>query len=727
MKFFQNLKLSQKFLLLIVLLLIGFGVIGLVYNSVLDTEQVALTRAEQVNKLGGLVDKIEINVLNARGFEKDFQLSNKLEFLEQFDKTMTTARQDVETLGTFLKEGEEKNLLTQLQAVLESYQTNFYTLAEDTVAVGLDDTSGVQGEVDDAASELEEALQQAGQPGLSVSLLTMRRHEKNFISHGTDEYLEQMASESAAFTRALKAAELDAALQAEIQDLLTAYEERFQELVDSVNQKNQQINTVNATIAEMSPTLDAMLEVRDQRRAENTNIAESERTANTALFLATLAIGAGVISLLVFLLSRGISQSITRPIEHLHSVVNQIAEGDFDVRAKLDTEDELGQLGSALDNLLDERVARLQEAERENALLNDSVIGLLEGVAKLSRRDLTVKVPVTEDVTGPVGDAINLLVGETAAVLEGVRKVSNQVAASSKAVKSHSDIVVTVAKNERETVDATAEELVNAAKTMNQINQLAQSSNETADKAIKATLAALETVTNTVNGIDDIRETIRETEKRTKRLGERTQEITGTVNLINNIAERTHILALNASMHAASAGEAGRGFAVVADEVQRLAENAREATSQISSLVGNIQMETSDTLSAMNKAISQVVEGTRMAQQAGTQMQETQQSTADLVQSVQHIAKSSREQADITNNLLERATEIQKSTQQTRKSLEDQSKQTQQLMNFSKQLLGAVGVFKLPSQKEASPVKEATPLKEAATVVEVPPVAEASN
>jgi twitching motility protein PilJ len=727
MKFFQNLKLSQKFLLLIIVLLIGFSVIGLVYNSVLDTEKVALTRAEQVNKLGGLVDKVEINVLNARGFEKDFQLSNKLEFLERFDKTMTTARQDVEELGTLLKEGEELTLLNQLQNVLESYQTNFYTLAEDTVAVGLDDTSGAQGEVDDAASELEDSLQRADQPNLSVSLLTMRRHEKNFITHGSDEYLELMTGENANFSRTLHESNLDGALQAEIQDLLTAYKERFQELVEAVTEKNQQIQTVNATIAEMGPTLDAMLEVRDQRRAENINIAENERRGNTALFLATLAIGAGVISLLVFLLSRGITQSITRPIEHLQSVVNQIAEGDFSVRAKLDTEDELGNLGNALDNLLDERVARLQEAERENELLNESVIGLLQGVAQLSRRDLTVKVPVTEDVTGPVGDAINLLVGETATVLEGVRKVSNQVAASSKAVKSHSDIVVTVAKNERETVDATASELTNAANTMNQINQLAQTSNEAADKAIKATLAALETVTNTINSIDDIRETIRETEKRTKRLGERTQEITGTVNLINNIAERTHILALNASMHAASAGEAGPAFAVVADEVQRLAENAREATSQISSLVGNIQMETGDTLSAMNKAISQVVEGTRMAQQAGEQMQQTQQSTADLVQSVQHIAKNSREQTDITNSLLERATQIQKSTQQTRKSLEDQSKQTQQLLGFSKQLLAAVGVFKLPSLKEEVALKEVTPVKDTAPVVEVTQVVEASK
>jgi methyl-accepting chemotaxis protein len=168
------------------------------------------------------------------------------------------------------------------------------------------------------------------------------------------------------------------------------------------------------------------------------------------------------------------------------------------------------------------------------------------------------------------------------------------------------------------------------------------------------------------------------------------------VNLINSIAERTHILALNASMHAASAGEAGRGFAVVANEVQRLAENAREATSKIAALVNNIQVETSDTVVTMNEAINQVVRGTELAQQAGVQMRDTRKTTAELVTLVQRIAASSENQAQMTQQLRERAVEIQKSTQHTHEQLQDQVAQTEKLVDYSEGLLESVSVFTLP-------------------------------
>jgi twitching motility protein PilJ len=214
--------------------------------------------------------------------------------------------------------------------------------------------------------------------------------------------------------------------------------------------------------------------------------------------------------------------------------------------------------------------------------------------------------------------------------------------------------------------------------------------------AIETTDKAQETVLGTVEGITSIRDTIRETGKRIKRLGERSQEIGGVVNLINSIAERTHILALNASMHAASAGEAGRGFAVVANEVQRLAENAREATSKIAALVNNIQVETSDTVATMNEAISQVVRGTELAQQAGAQMRDTRETTAELVTLVQRIAASSEDQAQMTQQLRERAVEIQKSTQHTHEQLQDQVTQTEKLVDYSEGLLESVSVFTLP-------------------------------
>ncbi|MBI3776456.1 MAG: methyl-accepting chemotaxis protein, partial [Gammaproteobacteria bacterium] len=174
------------------------------------------------------------------------------------------------------------------------------------------------------------------------------------------------------------------------------------------------------------------------------------------------------------------------------------------------------------------------------------------------------------------------------------------------------------------------------------------------------------------------------------------QEITRAVNLINTIAERTHILALNASMHAASAGEAGRGFAVVADEVQRLAENARDATAQISTLVSNIQLETADTVATMNTVITQVVEGTRLAEQAGVHMRTNRDSTEVLVSSVRKIVSSSAQQTQISGELQVRARQIQDSTKQTRDQLQEQTQHTKRLVQYAKSLLTAVQVFKLP-------------------------------
>lgn len=232
------------------------------------------------------------------------------------------------------------------------------------------------------------------------------------------------------------------------------------------------------------------------------------------------------------------------------------------------------------------------------------------------------------------------------------------------------------------------------------IADLAKSCNQEAENAIKTTNTAMETVNRSSDGMNTIRETIHKAEKRIKRLGERSQEISRAVNLINSISERTHILALNASMHAASAGEAGRGFAVVADEVQRLAENARDATSQISTLVSNIQVETVDTVDTMNNVITQVVEGSQLAEKAGKEMRLTQNSTQDLVASVRQIASSSADQVIITKKLQKNADEILDSTKKTSEQLQKQTVQTKRLVDYAKGLLKAVQVFKLPGVAE---------------------------
>lgn len=347
---------------------------------------------------------------------------------------------------------------------------------------------------------------------------------------------------------------------------------------------------------------------------------------------------------------------------------------------------------------LEQSAAAKKLAEDENEALNDSVIMILQAVQQLSERDLTVKAPVTEDVIGTVSDSINALASETARVLYGVTGIADQVAQVSTKVKEQAGLVAQTAQEERAGVQMMVESLLDATQTMNRVAALAEQSNQSADQATQMTDNALHTVNDTVKGMESIRETIAETEKRIKRLGERSQEISGIVNLINTISERTHVLALNASMQAAVAGEAGRGFAVVAEEVQRLAESSRNATQQIATLVGNIQLETNETINTVNQTIGQVVQGSEQAQKAGEQMRRTQEVTAQLVAQVYDIAQASEQQKSMSANLLEAVQRIGETTEQTAVQIEAQNKEADTLQQAAASLLESVHVFKLPPQ-----------------------------
>ncbi len=419
---------------------------------------------------------------------------------------------------------------------------------------------------------------------------------------------------------------------------------------------------------------------------------------NIVLWSAGMGVGLLLLGLWV---AYSLLRSVTNPITKMQDTVTAIANGDYSARSDLGGDDEFGQLSRAFDNLLDDRVARLADAERENEDLNNSVVQLLQAVAQLSNKDLTAKAPVTANVIGTVSDSINLLAHETGRVLSEVTSIAAQVKLSTERVKRQAESVNATAAAERSDVERASENLANANKVMTQVAELAAASNRAAEQATSHTVTALGAVNETVKGMEGIRESIAEAEKRIKRLGERSQEITGIVNLINTIAERTHVLALNASMQAAAAGDAGRGFAVVAEEVQRLAESSRQATQQIAQLVNNIQIETSDTINTVNKTISQVVTGSELASKSGQQMRETQQSTASLVELVKRITSSAQVQMKITTELRNRVHQIGASTEKTAAEILLQSEATTDLSKSADRLVESVRVFKLPSNRAA--------------------------
>ena len=485
-----------------------------------------------------------------------------------------------------------------------------------------------------------------------------------------------------------------------LSELVASYRERRRELAklisagqtEEATQWRQQYTTPlgEATVKAISELITLTQRKDAERRA--TQDEATQAAQYLAMGIGTLALVVGAVA------STLVLRSLTQPIKRLLAVLAQLNEGDYTARVKLATEDELGMVGYALDHLLDDRLESVAKQAKENERLNDSIIGLLQTVVQLSNKDLTARAPVTEDVVGTVSSSVNQLSHETGQALGEVQQIANSVRQTSEHVVAQATQVDATARAERQALKEMSDRLAETIGQLGEVAMLSESSSQAASQAAAANDAAMRTVDATVRGMDTLRESISEMDKRFKRLGERSQEISSAVGLINTISERTHVLAMNASMQAATAGEAGRGFAVVAEEVQRLSENARQATAQISQLVHNIQSETNDTVFTMNRLIELVVKQSERAQDAGTQMTQTRETTSALVGLVKQIATFSQQQSELTLQLRRSVEQLNDGAVSTSKAIALQNDSTSTLLTFARRLTETVGQFKLSAQ-----------------------------
>lgn len=689
----DDIKLSIKLSGLLVALVLGYIAIGYAYYEVIATENELLAIDEKIISFESGIREVELDLQAAKQYESQFYNKKYPIYLSKFDTHIISASQNMVNLIKKV-EGEKElgKTTTQLGEYFEEYRNKFIAAAEAMLEIGLDENSGLQGQALNAIHNVETVIKSTAADKLMVSLLQIRRHEKDYFARTDEKYINLANKEIKNFKYLLAKTKLKKSTKAGVQKNIATYQKTLNNIFKEKSKYIYSTKLISATVKKIEPLFNKLITVSSNIVSKTKAEAKAKNKKITAFFVSTL-----LITFILFASSLlFISRSIIRAMKRMQNVVVRVNNGDLEARTELKRKDELGDLASAFDKLLDERLSMLSESEKQTEILNESVISLIRSVSSLAKdKDLGVKIPVSEDITGAISDSLNLLSNEISNTLQTVKQTSNQVASVSSMVKDQSDHVIDVANLERKEVEETAVLLTEAVDSMNIIASSAENANQKASSTIENTQQALETVMQSVDGINSIRSTIGETEKRIKRLGERSQEITGIVNLINSIAERTHILALNASMHAASAGEAGRGFAVVADEVQRLAENAREATSEISTLVNNIRVETADTVTTMNTAITQVAEGTRLAELASRNMKQTQQATSDLVESVKEIAERSINQVNSSNKVLEKARQIQNSTEQTGKELLEQTRNTDRLVQFSADLVTSVSVFKL--------------------------------
>jgi twitching motility protein PilJ len=362
----------------------------------------------------------------------------------------------------------------------------------------------------------------------------------------------------------------------------------------------------------------------------------------------------------------------------------------------------LGAIGAAaflavlIVQLVSDQRRRFQESTELNQRNQEAIMRLLDEMGSLAEGDLTVKTTVTEDITGAIADSVNYAIDELRTLVTTINETSEQVSSSAQETQTTARHLAESAQNQAQRISTATTAINQIASLMDTVSKDSAESADVAERSVKIASRGAEVVRETISGMDSIRDQIQETSKRIKRLGESSQEIGSIVELINDIAEQTNILALNAAIQAASAGEAGRGFAVVADEVQRLAERSASATKRIETLVQTIQSDTNEAVNSMEQTTAEVVAGARLAEDAGSALGDIERVSHDLSALIQNISTQARQQSTAATDISVSMNAIQEITSQTSQGASQTADSIGYLAQLASDLRRSVAHFKLP-------------------------------
>jgi twitching motility protein PilJ len=342
-------------------------------------------------------------------------------------------------------------------------------------------------------------------------------------------------------------------------------------------------------------------------------------------------------------------------------------------------------------------LARSGDANEQN---QNAILRLLDELADLADGDLTTQATVTEDFTGAIADSINFAIDQMRSLVSAINITALQVASAAQETQATAMHLAEASEHQAQEIAGASAAVNEMAVSIDQVSANAAESSAVAERSVSIAKKGADVVQATINGMDNIREQIQETSKRIKRLGESSQEIGDIVSLINDIADQTNILALNAAIQASMAGDAGRGFAVVADEVQRLAERSSAATRQIEALVKTIQTDTNEAVISMEQTTSEVVQGARLAQDAGVALEEIENVSKNLADLIQNISNAARQQASSAGHISNTMNVIQEITSQTSAGTTATAKSIGNLNDLANEMRASVAGFKLPDEDD---------------------------
>ncbi len=482
----------------------------------------------------------------------------------------------------------------------------------------------------------------------------------------------------------------------ELKGLSAEFDKWFVEVVNTDGIIAARITGYQEAAKRAEPVIKSFLDYAVQNEAAATKAME-----NTAALVMKIVLAVGLISILLgLLIAIRLSRGLTNQVNHIMGLLDEIGMGNFQARTEVVSNDELGTMATTLNAMLD-NITVLIQSQEERDTIQQSIMKLLEDISALSDGDFTARAEVTEDMTGAIADSFNAMADQFSDIISKVKVATESVDITSEEVSRQT---MGLAQKNIEQVKGVSVAVEAIEEMVKSIREVAQNASQSASVSQKSRLNAQEgalAVHETSTAMVEIREQINETARSIKRLGESSLEIGNIVQIIDDIADRTSILALNASIQAAMAGDAGHGFAVVADEVQRLADSSSNSTKQIELLVKSIQTEIKDVTNRIDESIGTVVQGTKLADGAHDKLQEIEDVSSQLAQLIEAITSATNNQVQMSETISRTMEDVGEVSRESSLSSQDTAASMNALSRTARDLRSAVEVFKISEIQEA--------------------------
>jgi methyl-accepting chemotaxis protein len=630
--------------------------------------------------------------LEARQAEQDFFTKRKESFIVKSETHLQALRQ---TLSA-----HQDTTISTLQTALTAYKEQlerFFTAVKER---GLTQDLGIEGRFRKQVHAVEESTKQSGQMLLLADMYLARRHEKDFINRGSEKYALSTGETVEKFLADLDKTSLSDSTKQILRAQMLAYKAGFDEYVTV----SKRINVAEAALDSLSlvimPQIDALVQDRD---------AKAERyQALTRI----AAIASFVIALVIALF---IARRITEPVRMLTRAAQRIATGDTDVRVSISTGDEMQVLAESFNEMLgslntsllevrkkNEESARAvqiaeqaqQQLKAEQQQLAQSIQRMLLAMQNFAKGDLTTKLPYDADeAMNKLFHGFNDVVFDICRLVLEVINASEEITrASAQIAESTDDIALGMQSQKQRTLDiASAVEQISVS--MAARAEYAHTITQESEDSSVAALRGGEAMSKMRSNITRVTSAVRDSAETIQALGQAGENIGEIISVINEIADQTNLLALNAAIEAARAGEQGRGFAVVADEVRKLAERTQQATREISSMIGQIQQRTHNAVGAMNTATHLVTESEHFVHDTATALQQIIEKTQSVANFMQELNATSREQADSSSLIAENINAVSTTTQQSAFKTQAIAEAADNLEALTHKLQGVVSKF----------------------------------